>query len=141
MEDGVRLDASDLRRVIEEMGDAAERLPDILPNVAEILVSAVATQFETEGQGRWPKLADSTLEQRRRSGRGAKILQDRGIFAGSITPLVSEMAAEAFTNVPYAIFHTSPEPRTVIPYRNPFDIDFEATTDEVVSMVLKMVTA
>jgi phage gpG-like protein len=136
MADFVQIDASQLRRLMEDFEDAAERLPELMPAVAEVLVSAVSQEFETEGRGRWQKLADSTLESRRRRGRGAKILQDSGIFAGSIMPYVEHDLAEAFTNVPYAIFHTSDEPRTVIPYRNPFDIDMEAAQEEMVRIVL-----
>lgn len=131
----VSVDVRDLTQALYELKKAGGRLPDLMPVVAEMLVSAVQEQFETEGQGKWPPLKPSTLKKRRGGGVGAKILQDTGIFAGSITPDYGPNFAEAYTNVPYAIFHTSDQPRTIIPYRNPFDIDEGAFLDEIVKLV------
>jgi phage gpG-like protein len=133
--DTVSVDVRELRAVLDELAKNAENLPELMPAVAETLVGAVHEQFDTEGQGKWPPLAASTLAGRRGGGVGAKILQDTGLFAGSVTPFYGPDFAEAFTNVPYAIFHTSDAPRTKIPYRNPFDIDEEAVLEEVVGMI------
>lgn len=138
MANEVVFDASQLTKIFDELLERGEHVAEnVLPIIGEILVSAVQQQFETEGGGKWEPLADSTLESRRLRGRGAKILQDSGIFAGSIMPSVTADHAEAYTNVPYAIFHTSDEPRTLIPYRNPFEIDEEAALDQMVQLVLK----
>lgn len=138
MADFVRFDAKELGKIFDEMLERGERIPAaVLPNVAQILVSAVEDEFATEGRGKWQQLADETLARRRREGRGAKILQDTGIFAGSITPFVGADFAEALTNVPYAVFHTSDAPRKIIPYRNPFDIDMEAAEQQMIDLVLQ----
>lgn len=138
MANEVGFDASELTKIFDEMLGRGEHIAaDVLPIIGEILVSAVHQQFESEGGGKWEPLKESTLNNRRLRGRGAKILQDSGIFAGSIMPNVGADFAEAYTNVPYSVFHTSDEPRTVIPYRNPFDIDQEAALDEMVRLVLK----
>ncbi len=132
-EEGVSVDVRDLTKVLDALQKAAGKMPDLMPTVAEILVSAVHQQFETEGGGKWQRLAPSTLARRR--GGSAKILQDTGLFAGSITPDYGPGFAEAFTNVPYAVFHTSDQPRHVLPYRNPFDVDEDAVLAEVVDLV------
>lgn len=73
-----------------------------------------------------------------------KILQDRGILAGSITPDTGDSSgqiyAEAYTNVPYAVFHVSPEPRTIIPLRDFFAIDEEHFAAEATEIVLASLT-
>jgi phage gpG-like protein len=133
--ESVAVDVRELRTVLAELTRNAQNLPDLMPSIAEALVAAVQSEFETEGRGAWPPLAPSTIAARRGGGGGAKILQDTGLFAGSITPAFGPDWAQAFTNVPYAIFHTSDKPRTKIPYRNPFDIDEAAVLEEVVGMV------
>ena len=134
-EEGVSVDARDMVRVLAELEKAGDRMSDVMPTVAEMLVSAVHEEFETEGQGKWPPLKPSTIKQRRGGGAGVKILQDTGVFVGSVTPDYGLGFAEAYTNVPYAVFHTSAEPRRIIPYRDPFDIDEEALLEEVVVLV------
>jgi phage gpG-like protein len=135
--ESVQFDATEIAKVFDELLERGQRVgEEVMPAMAEILVSAVQEEFETGGRGKWKELADSTLAKRRREGKGAKILEDTGIFAGSITQDVGADFAEAYTNVPYAIFHTSDEPRTLIPYRNPFDVDQDATGDEMVRLIL-----
>jgi phage gpG-like protein len=135
--ESVSVDTSELQRVLEYLRENVEDLPGIMPSVAESMVSAVLSEFETEGRGKWAPLKPETIARRRGGGGGAKILQDTGLFAGSITPDFGPDYAEAYTNVPYAVFHTSDAPRKIIPYRNPFDIDEDALLEDVVSMVQK----
>lgn len=93
--------------------------------VAEMLVADVAEQFQTAGGGKWPDLADSTKAKRR--GKSYRILQDTGRFAASVQAFSGRTYAEASTDVSYAVFHCSLAPRSVIPYRNPFDLPEEAS--------------
>jgi phage gpG-like protein len=138
MAEFVQFDTTELTKIFDQLEERAEKIgPEVMPAMAEVLVSAVQDEFESQGDGKWPPLAESTLAKRRRDGRGAKILEDTGIFAGSITPLTGPEFAEAYTNVPYAVYHTSDAPRTKIPYRNPFQIDEEAALDQMAEMVLK----
>ncbi len=97
----------------------------IMSIVAEDLVAAVNDEFETAGHGSWDPLAESTLRKRRKEGKGAEILKDNGRFAGSIQPDSGPDFAEASTDVFYAVYHVSDEPRSIIPLRNPFDVPEE----------------
>jgi hypothetical protein len=48
------------------------------------------------------------------------------------------------SNVPYIIYSISPEPRTIIPYRNPFELErseADRIADEVVDMLLSELLA
>ena len=105
--------------------------------VAESLVAAVSDEFESAGRGRWEPLAESTLKRRR--GSEAQILKDTGRFAGSIQADSGADFAEAATDVSYAVFHVSDEPRTVIPLRNPFDIPDEVLEEANVLIATALV--
>lgn len=122
-----------LRRILSQWREAGGDLTSTMEIVAETLVSAVSDEFHTEGRGRWPKLAESTLRKRR--GTEAQILQDTGRFAGSIQAEAGPDWAEASTDVSYASYHVSDEPRFVIPLRNPFDVPDEVL-DEAMMMIL-----
>jgi phage gpG-like protein len=102
-----------LSAIVRPMQAKAQALPDMLPIIAELLVSGVQDVFEAEGPG-WAKLADATLAGRRRHGKGAKILQDTGMMAGSVSPAWGDTFAEALSLVSYDVYHVSREPR-----RNP----------------------
>jgi phage gpG-like protein len=105
---------------------------------AEHLVAAVSDEFESAGRGRWAPLAERTLANRR--GSAAQILVDTGRFAGSIEPDSGPDFAEAGTDVSYAVYHVSDEPRSIIPLRNPFDVDEERIA-EAYEMIVTDVAA
>lgn len=66
MADSCRFDFGDLREILDALGDRSNQVVQQQgPVIAEILVSYVLHEFETEGRGRWPPLADSTKLQRR----------------------------------------------------------------------------
>lgn len=130
----IGLDASEL---LARVGEVKRRGADLSPTmaiVAEQLVAAVSDEFESAGRGRWPELAESTLRGRR--GSEAQILQDTGRFAASVRGDSSADFAEAATDVAYAVYHVSDEPREVIPLRNPFDVD-PAVIDSAVEIILR----
>jgi phage gpG-like protein len=87
---------------------------------------------KSKGKRRKPSKA-----ARRFKGGNAKLLQDTGNLAGSITPDSDDESATAFTNVPYARYHVSRAPRKKIPLRDFFDIDQESFTREVADMILR----
>jgi phage gpG-like protein len=118
----VTLDATDLVKQIRAFEKRGGDLSPTMAIIAEDLVSAVSDEFDTEGHGKWPALAESTLASRRRRGKGAKILQDTGRWAGSHQPQHGTDWAEAASDVEYAIYHVSDAPRSVIPYRSPYDL-------------------
>jgi phage gpG-like protein len=64
-----------------------------------------------------------------------KLLRDTGILIGSLTPFTSEDLVEVYTNVPYAKYHVSPEPRHKIPLRDFFDIDAAKFERDIVEMI------
>lgn len=140
------IDSSELFRALEQLRDAgADVAAETMPVLAEILVSAVHEVFEREGavagKPRWPELAESTKEKRRkRQSSGVfKILQDTGVLAGSIMPHADQAVAEAFTNVPYAGYHISSAPRHKIPLRDFTDIDFDSAQRDAVDVILAQV--
>ena len=77
-----------------------------------------------------------TARYYRRMQGSPKLLQDTGNLVGSVTPFSANDVIEVFTNVPYAKYHVSPEPRRVIPLRDFFDIDLANFEADVVRMVL-----
>jgi phage gpG-like protein len=127
-----------LRKVVDETLKRGGNLQGVAEVVAEELVAAVEQNFQDERgfqQGAWQELADST-KARRREAAEHKILQDTTVLAGSITPAHQGLEAEAFTDVPYAIFHVSEEPRSVIPLRDFLDVDLEGIADTTSDLIL-----
>jgi len=110
-------------------------MSNVTPIVAEILLAAIDHQFETEGEGKWPQLAESTLRGRRES-TNPMILQDTGIFAASWQPFTSAAVAEAFTEVPYAKYHIGDAPRTIIPKRDPTEVDMDDILSQAADEIL-----
>lgn len=136
----VRCDTAELQKLLARFRDRGGDLTPTMQIVAETLVGAVNDEFESAGRGRWAPLAESTLRKRRMSGSGAQILKDTGRFAGSIRGDSGSDWAEASTDVAYAVYHVSEEPRSVIPLRNPFDVP-DAILDEVTQIIVDDVTA
>ena len=126
---------------------------ELAPAIAEAMHAEVLEVFETEGYGEWPPLADSTLDRRllyskkamgkrkkKRRSSNPKLLQDTGNLVGSLVEDWDDHVVEVYTNVPYAKYHTSPEPRHIIPLRDFTDIDRDAFEDDVANMILLHVT-
>lgn len=76
----------------------------------------------------------SIAKSYRRWQGSPKLLQDTGNLVGSLQRDWSDTAVEIFTNVPYAKYHVSPEPRHKIPLRDFFAIDTAKFERDVVSM-------
>lgn len=127
---------SEFRR---NMSDASRALPVI----AESLHSHVIDVFDKEGavpgHSKWPPLSPATLK-RRRASANPKILQDTTHLIGSITPYASGTFVEAYTNVPYAIYHVSKAPRRVIPLRDFFAIDEKSFYADAADTLLAIIT-
>lgn len=122
----VTIDDAEILQWVGRLRAAGSRLGPIFAVIAELLVARVQEEFESEGHGKWPPLAKSTLARRRKHGRGAKILQDKGLLAASIEAYSGDDYAEAATDKAYAVFHVSDAPRSIIPLRNFFDVPDEA---------------
>lgn len=81
----------------------------LMAGMATLMLEAVEENFDKETDpetgARWKALAESTLRQRRESGRGGKILQVSGQLAGSIQPDYGNTFALVGTNKVYAAAH------------------------------------
>jgi len=106
--------------------------------LAEGLITAIDDRIQNEGNGEWPELAESTL-RRRPKRKGGQLLQDTGLLAniqqmpGSPGPNWVEVGSPA----PYAIDHTSPKPRRIIPLRDFLDIDMADVLDGIADDILE----
>lgn len=140
MTEVVGVDVSELEDAIRAYGRKAGSMRAVTRVISEELVSLVSDVFEAEGPG-WDPLEDSTLARRRGGGKGAKILQDTGVFAGSVSPGSGDDWAEAFSGVSYGIFHVTGTEN--MPRRDPFDFGpFESDAlRSIADMLLEHVTS
>jgi phage gpG-like protein len=74
-------------------------------------------QNEGDGVGGWDRLQPVTINSRRNSGKGAKILQDTGALKTNWKHFWNSKFARIRSGVPYAKYHDSPEPRSKLPRR------------------------
>jgi phage gpG-like protein len=133
------VDITELLDVLADMEERAGDLSEPMAIIAEDLVSRVNDKFESGGPG-WPALADSTIAKRRKKGRGAQILKDTGRLAASIEADHGSDFAEAATDVEYAVYHVSDEPREKIPKRDFLDVLDDGATDYVVETITAYLT-
>lgn len=129
---------TNLGQVLHHFRDRAEKLRELMPTVAEMLVGAVSDVFDAEGPG-WEPLAEATLKKRR--GSSHKILQDSGASAALIDGRWGDTYAEAAAGTSYLIFHV--HGTKFMPKRNPFDLGpFESPLlDEVAALLTEQVTS
>lgn len=96
---GVHLDLGPLEWLTRKW--TARNLPAPLPTKWAKRYSAfVRRRFMREGDGTWKKLAESTLRQRKKEGKGAKILQNVGI---TLNALEIGAAGNLFKNIKHGI--------------------------------------
>ena len=138
MPDDVVVATAELALLTRSFERRGKNLGAITPVIAEMLVTAVHDVFEAEGPG-WPPMAEST-KAKRRGRSGHKLLQDSGNLITSVHGEHGPDWAMAATNVPYVRYHVSDAPRTVIPYRNPFDVP-TSVADDVVDLMLSHLVA
>lgn len=127
----VEFDLSELTAGLERLLPENLDLEPAMQAVGEMLVRAVHDEFETEGQGDWPPLAESTLAKR---GEDAVMLRDTDRWYASNQPESDDESAGVYTDVEYAVFHVSSEPRSVIPLRNPYVLR-DTVIDDVAALV------
>lgn len=90
---------------------------------AVILVDRwVQNNFKSEGQpvGGWAPLKQSTIDRRRtgkKARKGSKILQDTGQLKTRWKHFYNDHMGRVTSNVPYAVYHDSDEPRSKLPRR------------------------
>lgn len=134
-----------LEHIVELYGKRGQNaLVELTPAIAESMHSEILEVFEKEGAvagnpewpGFWWERQGLPKPKGRRWLGNPKLLQDTGNLVGSLTPSWDEHSVEVYTNVPYAIFHVSPEPREVIPLRDFFAFDHEAFEHDVADMLI-----
>jgi len=126
---GAIVDTSDLERELKDIERRVTDYSPITPVLAEILVAWVNDAWDSAGFGTWAPLAPSTLYKRRLKGKGAEILKDTGRSAASVQADSGPTWAQAATDVGYMVFHVSDGARSVIPLRDPFDVEEAAWPD------------
>lgn len=126
-------DFTELAGVVASFEKRGNNLGRLMPEIAQILVSAVDDVYDAEGSPKWEPLAESTMARRR--GTSYKILQDTGVMAASTMPAYFQDMAEAWANDGKAKYHA--EGNENLPRRNPFDLgSFEAgVLSEVAALV------
>ena len=129
MSSGAIVDMSELDRELKAIERRVTDYSEITPVLAEILVSWVNDAWDSAGFGQWAPLAPSTLYKRRKRGAGAQILKDTGRAAASVQADGGPTWAQAATDVSYMVYHVSNAARSVIPLRDPFDVEEQAWPD------------
>ena len=126
---GAIVDTSDLERELKDIERRVTDYSPITPVLAEILVAWVNDAWDSAGFGTWAPLAPSTLYKRRLKGKGAEILKDTGRSAASVQADSGPTWAQAATDVATMVYHVSNGARSVIPLRDPFDVEEQAWPD------------
>ena len=99
------------RAILDDKIKRAMDTRPIMKKIAGDMETKVAFRFR---QGKdpngnpWPKLADSTLENRRKKGKGAKPLRDEGDLALSISSKITRFSAVTGSDRPYAAYQQFP---------------------------------
>lgn len=131
----IRVDNSELASVLFQIEAKGRSLGGVMPQIAQVLQSAVRDKFDQEGPG-WKDLAEST--KKARSGSSYKILQDTGELAKSVDTGYGSDWVEAFAGVSYAIFHSAGT--ETMPRRDPFDLEAsKAIWDDAQKDILELV--
>jgi len=85
-------------KVKRQMGSTAR----LMSSLSKDMLAYVMGNFETEGHGKWPALADSTVEARRAKGKEGKMLQVSCKLRNNINARSGERVASVGTNKVYA---------------------------------------
>jgi len=102
----IKLDDKAVRDALGRLERATGNLGPAMRAIAAELLSQTEANFASEGRPKWPSLSAATLKQADKSGRSpAKILQDSGQLAASITTGHDASHARIGSNKPYAAIH------------------------------------
>jgi phage gpG-like protein len=135
----VKVDFGELKFWLNALADRGRNLKQLNRSLALILIEQVDENFATAGHGTWPPLAPATLARRRGGGAGAQILVDTGRLAASVNAANIDTGndyIEVFSNVKYAKYHVSSEPRTKVPLRDFLAIDMPKFQQEALEILL-----
>ena len=104
----VTLDAGAAGQKLQELAGTLKDTRPLMKVIAGILESQTEENFAVEGRPHWVPLSAATLKSRMKRNNGGsvlKILQDRGILAGSISTDYGSDYAMVGSNVKYAAIH------------------------------------
>lgn len=132
----VEIDVSELDRMLIGVRARIENADGAA--VAEILIEGIDRVLQSEGSWgsgeSWDPLSPAYLKARPER-RGGQMLQDTELLMG-IQPRVGSGWAEGWSPAEYAVYHASPEPRSVMPLRDFLAVDEDWLAEEVGNMLL-----
>lgn len=95
-----------LRRLLNNIKSRGKTLRVPMKQTGILMLRSVDKNFRAQGRpNKWKPLKQTTIDRRRKEGRGAKILQDNGRLKQSIVYKASNNDVEIGTNVEYARIH------------------------------------
>lgn len=131
----ITVDLGGTIQTMERVEDSAKDTGPLMDVIADVLLEGVADNYANEEgpEGPWPELAESTQEDRRKSGydpRHPMLIRSRQLES-SIQPHATASEASVFTNKIYAPIQflggkpDMPPGPAAIPARNPMWINDE----------------
>jgi len=128
---GVNVDESDVVRELQGFWERAAAAD--MSDVAEELKVAIDDVFQAQGavagRAAWPPRKNNV-------DPGRALLIKSGVMANIQTSYGRDYA-QAASPAPYAVFHVSKAPRTIIPLRDFLAIDEDATLERIGEMILQ----
>lgn len=98
----VNIDDAQVKGVMQRVADAAGNAAPLMVRIAGVMHDAVEENFAQQGRPKWLGLKPGSVKRGRAP---ARILQDTGRLAASITPFSDSTQALVGTNVVYAAIH------------------------------------
>lgn len=97
----------EIQALIKRAGNKAKNLKKPLKQACVLMIGSISKNFRAEGRPKkWAKLAPMTIAMRKKEGKGAKILQDKGGLKGSFSyKIKSNQEAYVGTAYKYAGLH------------------------------------
>lgn len=127
----VHFDLSDLVSVFNDIADSVESYPMEL--VTTDMVGSVDELIDSQGNGEWDPLKDSTIRRHPRRA-GGRLLQDTGLLA-NIQPSNGPDWAEVASPAPYSGFHVTGTRNMV--KRDWTDIDMDLLLDNILDAIME----
>lgn len=102
----IKIDDKAVRAALARLELATGNLAPAMRAISTELLSQTELNFDREGRPKWPSLSAATLKAASKKGRSpAKMLQDSGQLAASVTPGHDASHARIGSNKPYAAIH------------------------------------
>ena len=115
MRSEVNVDDAQVKRVMQRVADAGANAEPLMGRISGVMMDAVEENFAQQGRPKWLGLKPGSVKKGRAP---ARILQDTGRLAASITPFHDNTQAGVGTNVVYARIHNDggkTRPHVILP--------------------------